>query len=504
MNHTRHSLEPDHDEMTQMGRLVLERTIDFVDRLPDRPAHGVTEPTATRLARDLLAPPPDDPQDLSALLDRMDQAAAQALESAGPGYLGLIPAGGLYTSALADLYKSAVNRYSSLASLAPVLTALEESIVRWIARDVVGLPATSGGLLTSGGSLANFSAVIAARDSLLGDDLARGTVYLSEQSHHSAAKGARLAGISPSRIRVIPSTAALQMNVHAASAMIEEDRRAGLRPFMLIGCGGTTDTGAIDPLPELARLAGLEGLWLHVDAAYGGFFALTDRGRARLAGIERADSVTLDPHKSLFLPSGIGAIVVRDRASLAGERMSGHYLQDSDTASPGDLLPDYGHLGPELTRDVKGLKAWLPLHLHGVDAFRDALNEKLDLTGMAYEKLRSIPGLELPWRPELTVIPFRARPRDGTALAAQVADQETRLLLREINANGRVFLSSTVIGNRQTIRMAILSHRTHEDRVAEALDIIAEAAGRIVTAPRVIPVDQWPYTAAERLLERIR
>lgn len=253
------------------------------------------------------------------------------------------------------------------------------------------------------------------------------------------------------------------MDPRAAEAMISADRAAGRRPFLLVGSAGTTNTGAIDPLDALADLAASHGLWYHVDGAYGGLFRLTERGRERLYGIERADSVTLDPHKTMFLPYGIGALVVRDPARLrAAHEVGGHYLQDLT----GDLgLSDFAHSGAELSRDVRGVRVWLPLHLHGVAAFRAALDEKLDLTGMVYEKLRAEPLLDVPWEPELTVVAFR-----------MADDAASRRLLGAINASGRIFLSSTVIDGRFTIRLCIVSHRSHFDRVAEAADIVTSAA----------------------------
>jgi aromatic-L-amino-acid decarboxylase len=264
------------------------------------------------------------------------------------------------------------------------------------------------------------------------------------------------------------------MDVDAAAAMIGADRRAGRRPFLLVGSAGTTNTGAVDPLPALAALASREDVWFHVDGAYGGFFRLTARGRNRLAGMELADSVTLDPHKTLFLPYGTGALVVRDPARLAAaHEVGGHYLQDLDAD---ENVPDYAHLGLELSREARGPGVWLPLHLHGVAAFRSALDEKLDLAELVHDKLSAVAELEVPWRPELSTVVFRMRPADDSPAAAQRADEASRRLLERINASRRIFLSSTVIGARYTVRLCIVSHRSHADRVAEAIDIITEAA----------------------------
>ncbi|GAA1844830.1 pyridoxal phosphate-dependent decarboxylase family protein [Asanoa iriomotensis] len=464
-----HPLEPGRAEMLRQGRLVLDRLADFVDRLPDRPANSLSpsfgSPELRKLVDELSAPPPEHGVDLAELLGKMDRAVDAALETAGPGYFAYIPGGGLYSSALATFYTHVVNRYGSVAATAPALTALEESVLRWIAQDVCGLPAGSGGLLTTGGSMANLSAIVAARHDRLGEQISDGTVYVSAYAHHSVAKAARIAGIAGQRIRVVPHTPDLRMDVAAASEMIAADRAAGLRPFLVVASAGTTDTGTIDPLPETAALAQDEGLWFHVDAAYGGFFRLTERGRRRLTGMELADSVTLDPHKTLFLPFGTGALVVRDPARLAAAHGgTGDYLQDL-----GELeLPDYAHLGPELSHEVRGLRVWLPLHLHGVAAFTAALDEKLDLTERVYAALRRMPHLEVPWPPDLTTVAFRVRAADRAT-----ADRATRELLARVNASNRVYLSSTVVDGRQTLRVTVVAHRSHESQVDEAIALIA-------------------------------
>ncbi|MEV0713791.1 aminotransferase class V-fold PLP-dependent enzyme [Asanoa sp. NPDC050611] len=466
-----HPLEPDRAEMLAQGRLVLDRLVDFVDQLPQRPANDLTgrlgKPALRDLVDELSAPPPEHGHDLVELLARMDRAVDAALETAGPGYFAYIPGGGLYSSALASFYTQVVNRYGSVAATAPALTALEESVLHWIAREVCGLPAGSGGLLTTGGSMANLSAIVAARHDKLGEQIADGTMYVTAYAHHSVAKAARIVGIAAQRIRVVPSTPDLRMDVAAAGEMIAADRAAGLRPFLIVASAGTTDTGTIDPLPDVARLADAEKLWFHVDAAYGGFFRLTERGRQRLAGMELADSVTLDPHKTLFLPFGTGALVVREPARLAAAHGgTGGYLQDL-----GELeLPDYAHLGPELSHEVRGLRVWLPLHLHGVAAFRAALDEKLDLTERAFAALRRAPDLDVPWQPDLTTVAFRVRatdPADG--------DANTRALLARVNASNRVYLSSTVIDGRQTLRLTVVAHRSHASQVDEAIDLITNA-----------------------------
>jgi aromatic-L-amino-acid decarboxylase len=318
--------------------------------------------------------------------------------------------------------------------------------------------------------MATLSAIVAARQDRLGEDFSAGTLYLSPRTHHSAAKAARIAGLPAAAVRVVPTTADLRMDVAAASQMIAADRQAGHRPFLLVANAGSTDTGTIDPLGDLGRLAAREGLWFHVDGAYGGFFQLTRRGRAALSGVEAADSIVLDPHKGLFLPYGTGVLLVRDTAPLRAAHSGdgdgdgdGSYLQD---LSGDHELPDVSALGPELSRDFRGLRVWLPLRLHGVGAFRAALDEKLDLAAHAHADLARDPRLELPWPPDLSTVAFRLRHGDD--------DANLRFLDR-INTSGHVFSSSTRVGGRVLLRLCILSHRTHLLHVDRALQIIHAA-----------------------------
>jgi aromatic-L-amino-acid decarboxylase len=279
-----------------------------------------------------------------------------------------------------------------------------------------------------------------------------------------------MAGLPETSVRIVPCTPDLRMDANAAGEMIAADRAMGRRPFLLVASAGTTSTGTIDPLPDLASLAAEQDLWFHVDGAYGGLFRLTERGRSRLGGTERADSVTLDPHKSLFLPYGTGALVVRDGRELrAAHSVGSHYLLDAGADA---VLTDFADLGLELSRELRGLRVWLPVHLYGVAAFRAALDEKLDLAGVAYDRLSREPLLEVPWKPDLTVVPFSVRS----------SEQASRELLDRINESGRVVLSSTVVEGRFLLRLCILSHRTHRDRLEEALDIIVAASRRVVAS----------------------
>jgi aromatic-L-amino-acid decarboxylase len=291
---------------------------------------------------------------------------------------------------------------------------------------------------------------------------------VSEQVHASISKAANLTGFSRRNLRIVPTDAELRMDPGALDAMVRADRADGLRPFLVVPSAGTTNTGAIDPLDAVADVAAAHGLWMHVDAAYGGFFQLTDRGRERFRGIDRADSITLDPHKGLFLPYGMGSLVVRDGAALRDAHFEGAaYLQD---LAAEEELPNFTEYSPELSRANRGFRLWLPLAVHGVSAFREALDEKLDLTDVLAEGLSAIPQVEIPWAPQLSVVAFRLRDAD---------EATNRAFLDAINASKRVFLSSTLVHGTYVLRACIVSHRTHRDRIEECIAIVGAAAERL-------------------------
>ncbi len=437
-----------------MLTLVGGRLAAFLDRIGDMPATNTDG--GAKLARSLAEPLPEEPASLRHLLRVLfEQVVPTALHTSGPGYLAYIPGGGLPASALADLIAGITNRYVGLWMAAPGLVQLETNVLKWFCT-MAGLPPTAGGILTSGGSIANLTAIVTARRERLPVDFLRGTLYVSAHAHHSVRKAAVIAGFPVENLRVIPLDACFRMRLDALAEVVATDRAAGFTPFCVVGSAGTTAVGAVDPLGALASFCQDQRLWFHVDAAYGGFFLLTDRGRATLQGIERADSITLDPHKGLFLPYGTGCVLVRDIETLrrAHSVADGGYLPAPQT--DGDRW-DFAALGPELSRDARGLRVWLPLKLAGAGAFRAALDEKLDLTAVAVEIIRAHPGLEIVAAPDLSLFAFRVR---------GPGDEPTRRLLSAINRRKRVFLTGVPLDDHGfVIRVCVLSFRTHAAQI---------------------------------------
>jgi aromatic-L-amino-acid/L-tryptophan decarboxylase len=463
-------LEPSAPEMRALVDGAMRRIVAHIESLPAQPAMNVEG--ATEFARTLVEPLPRTGTSYEELLDFLfDEAIPRSFTAAGPGYLAYVPGGGLFHSAVADLIADAVNRYVGVCAAAPALVQLEANVVRWFC-EIVGLPRGSGGVLTSGGSLANFTGIVTARKAMLPDDFLRGTLYCSKQVHHSFQKAANLAGFPYANIRELPVDEHFRVRIDALEEAIARDRRDGWTPFLIAGSAGTTGTGAVDDLEALARVAREQKLWFHVDGAYGALFMLTERGRSALKGIEQADSLILDPHKTLFLPFGTGAVLVRDaRALHRAHSLHADYLPEMQQE---DELVDFCEISPELSRDFRGLRVWLPLKLFGIQPFIEQLDEKLDLIDYAVSELRQIDGIKIVAPPQLTITAFRLvrEEEDLNAL--------NRRLLERITAKQRVMLTPTTLDDgRFVIRMAIVSHRTHRDRVEMALADIRESVAEL-------------------------
>ena len=452
-------LEPLPADRLQLGRQALQYLSDFIDHRAAAPAYpGLPE---IGVLEALRAEPPEQAVPFGDLLELLDAATRSGIDTSAGSHLSYIPNGGLYTAAVGALLAAGTNRYTGGSHGAPGAIAIEQSVIDWML-DLFELGDQAAGVLLSGGSLANFAAMVTAR-ARLGDDFSHGVVYTSERAHHSVVKAARLAGVAHSRIRPIGTDGELRLSVSDLSRAVAQDQAAGLTPMAIVGSAGTTDTGTIDPLPQLAEIARRKGAWFHLDAAYGGFFQLTERGAQRLAGIELADSITLDAHKGLFMPYGVGCLLVRDGAALVtAHEGRGAYMQDVQDL---DAVPNYFAMGPELTRPFRGLPVWLALHLHGVAAFRRELDRMLDLAERAQQELIAMPGIDPVTTPDLSVVAFRAADGDG----------RSKRIFEHINDSQIAHVSSTTIGGSFVLRLAFLNHRTTDATLDAVLELIRSA-----------------------------
>jgi glutamate/tyrosine decarboxylase-like PLP-dependent enzyme len=395
---------------------------------------------------------------------------------ASGGQLGYIPGAGLYPSALGDYLAAISNRYSGVAFAGPGAARMEYALVRWMCR-LVDYPESASGDLTSGGSTATLSALVAARDAagLNCATVPSACIYLTEQAHHCVDSALNVAGLRELRRRRIPMDERFRMDVGALREQISADRRDGLVPWLVVGSAGTTDTGAVDPIREMAEVCGEQRTWLHLDAAYGGFFTLCDEAREALDGIDRADSIVMDPHKGLGIPYGTGAVLVRDGQRLAEPNdYYADYMQEAKRSTRDEDTPwspaDYSL---ELTRHFRGPRIWLPLKLFGLEPFRASLAEKIWLARYFHVRLQQLDGFEPgPW-PDLSITTFRWRPEHPES------ERLNRRLLEAVHRDGKVFITSTRIDGTFTLRLAVLNFRTHRETVDYLLDLLEREAAAL-------------------------
>jgi len=465
------TLEPDASTMRARVDACMERIVTHLDSLDDQPAGYCEDATSAAVA--LQEALPEQGEELEPLLDIVfEQALRHTYNTASPGYLAYIPGGGLFDASLADLIANTINRYTGVWIAAPLLVQLEANAIRWLC-EVMDFPASAFGILTSGGSMSNFTAIVAARRERLPEHFLDGVLYTSDQAHYSVRKAAIMAGFPEQRVVTVESDHSGHIRLDRLQAYITRDRAAGLTPFFCLASAGTVNTGAVDDLPALSALCRQEGLWLHVDGAYGGFFYLTDRGRKRLNGIQGADSIALDPHKGLFFPYGTGVLLVRDGNTLRrAHEIRADYMPQMGP-DPALDRPDFCNLSPELSRPFRGLRLWLVLRLHGFALFRRYLDEKLDLACHAARRIAEIPGIEIVAEPELSLFAFRLHRPGHTDQALDTLNHE---FLDRILAEQRVWLSGTVVAGRFVLRICVLSFRTHREHVDEAIACIARAA----------------------------
>jgi aromatic-L-amino-acid/L-tryptophan decarboxylase len=448
------------EQMRALADLVVARCIDHVASLPQQSSCGdVYDLEAIRSIRE---PSPEQGTALEPVLDRLfGEWIPRSFTAPGPGYLAFIPGGGIFPAALADFISSTVNRFTGVWQAAPALLELEANALNWL-RDWMGFPETTRGLFTTGGSMATFNAILCARERHLGADIRRGVMYTSDQAHHSVLKSAKLAGIMPDRVRAIPCDHDYRLPVGKLAAAISADRRAGLVPFAVVSSAGTTNTGAVDPLDDIADLCAAERVWHHMDGAYGAFFYLCEEMRGLLRGLPRADSLTLDPHKGMFLPYGTGALLVRDGSALrAAHEATADYLPPMP--HPSEFYDPSQH-GPELSRGFPGLRVWLSVKMFGAAAFRS---------------VAALPHVMIDAPPELSLFAFHLT---WPGASREEEDRATRSLMDETTRRGRVMITGAVARGRYLGRVCVLSFRTHEATIDKLIEDMSASIRTIVPA----------------------
>lgn len=411
--------------------------------------------------------------DMDAILNLYkENVEQQGITTVSGKFMGYIAPCSMFYSALGDYIAAITDPYSVDYSSSPGAVRMEKMLLDWMAA-LVGYPKSALGNLASGGSIATLICIVTAREShgIKARDFEKTVVYLTQLTHHCLKKGLHVAGMGECVIREVPVDDGYRMKADALAECIENDKKQGLRPWLVVGSTGTTDLGNVDPLDAIADVASEHKLWFHIDGAYGGFFILSDLVKDKFKGVERSDSIVMNPHKTLYTPFGLGAAIIKDGELLyKAHYYTASYLQDNymeqDEFSPADL-------GPELTRHFRALRLWLPLKLIGVAPFRAALSEKILLTRYAYERMREQEGFEMGPYPELSTFAFRFLPAKGDT------DDFNRRLIAALRKDGRIFLSSTVLDDKYMIRVNILSYRTHLETMDLAINVINENIKRL-------------------------
>src|SRR5437868_5540945 len=409
------------DEMREFGYQVVDLLVEHFANVRNGPVGAKADPA--RMVALFDQDPPEagrDPNDLLAQLER--DVFPNNLHVDHPRFFAFVPGPNNFVSAMGDALAAGFNIFNGTWLGGSAAAAVELSVVRWLCR-ICGLPESAGGLFVSGGSMANLTALVAARNALLQDRIDRATIYFSDQTHSSVQRALHVIGFTREQMRKLPSDENFRLSIQTLGEAIAEVRAKGLRPFCIIAKAGTTNTGAIDPLNELADLAAKEKMWLHIDGAFGAPAVLTERGRSLLGGLERADSISLDPHKWLFQSFECGCVLVRDVALLRSAfQIKADYLRDvhrnAAEFNPGDH-------GVQLTRSFRALKVWLSVQTFGVAAFREAIARGFELAEIAERELRSRKGWEVLSSAQMATVCFRFGQKD------QIQTQLVDLAMKE-------------------------------------------------------------------------
>jgi len=466
-------LEP--DVAKALGYQLIDAVVEYRRRLRDLPA--LQRASSVALDPALREPLPSGPKDPADVVRRViDDVLPYMGRPDHPRYFAFVPGPSNIVGVLADLMASGFNVFAGTWLEGSGPAAIESTTIEWLA-GLAGMPSSAGGVFVSGGSIANLTALHAARESRLApDDRRRAVIYFSDQTHSSIERGLRILGFASDQMHQVPSTGAFTIDMAALAEAISSDRAAGRLPFCLISNAGTTNTGAVDPLEALADLCGREGLWHHVDGAFGAGAIFSATGRALLAGLGRADSFSVDPHKWIFQPYPCGCVIVRDRILLhQAFSIVPEYLKDAHV-DPGEV--NYWELSPELTRPFRALKLWMSLQVFGADAFGAAVDRGFELAELAEREVRRLPGWQISSPACMGVVTFRYATLGMDAL---VADDLNRRIALALTENGYAAILTTKIAGRIVVRMCTLNPRTTDEDIAET---ISRLDGLAKTLPR--------------------
>lgn len=459
------------EEMRRLGYAIIDMLVEHEQQLRDKPVTRVVDWKASR--RKLGDPFPEEGEAPEAVLERLQRDVfSTTMQVNHPRFFAFVPSPGNFVSAMGDALAAGLNIFAGTWVEGSGPATLELRTIDWL-RQVCGMPETTGGLFVSGGSLANLTALAVARRVKLDDDIAHSVLYCSDQTHSSVERGLRVLGFRPDNVRKLPADEGYRLPMNDLAEAVADDRAAGRRPFAVIANAGAINTGAVDPLRELAAFCRDQELWLHADGAYGAAAALSDRGRELLDGLSEVDSLSLDPHKWLFQPFEMGCVLVRRGDQLLETfRIFPEYLRDVHRHQ-GINFADYGI---QLTRSFRALKLWMSLRVFGVAAFRQAIDRGFDLAEHAQVRLRKNPDWQILHPASMAVIPFRFAPPGQTdAELDRLNDTLAALLFTEATAA----VATTTLRGHVALRLCTINPRTTEDDIDQTITRLEEIAASI-------------------------
>jgi len=457
------SLQFSREEMRSLGYRVVDVLVDHF-AAEDNADLG-DAPSRTELEERLREEVPETGEDPHVVLDQIETDVLPNTRRVDhPRFFGFVPGPNNFVSVLADALAAGFNVFSGTWISGAAAAQVELIVIDWL-RDWCDLPETTGGLFTSGGSMANVIGLAAARHAVLGQDFDNAVVYCSDQTHTSVDRALYLLGFRPEQVRRLPSDDTFCLRPDGLSDALQEDRTRGRRPFCVVANAGTTNTGAVDPIPQLADIAEAENLWLHVDGAYGASTVICERGRNRLTGLDRADSLTMDPHKWLFQPFEIGGVLVRKRRHLRQAfRLEAEYLDDA--VGEQDEV-NFSEHGIQLTRSFRALKLWMTLKVFGRKSVAEAVSRGFERAEQAEQLLRKKAAWTVVTRAQMGVVTFRCEP---TGMSDDAVDELNRRLASAIREDGTAFLTKTSLNDRPVLRLCPINPRTTSEALRETVD----------------------------------
>lgn len=465
------------EDMKAYGYRVVDMIVEHFSKLGQK--RPVTRATREQMDWLLQEPIPESP---TPVMDVLDHVQKNIFENSAhldhPKFYSFVPSPNNIVSTFADALATGFNLFSGAWVSSPGAAELEMLTTNWLLR-LFGFPVVEGGgLFVSGGSMANLTAMVTARQSMLGDDFSKGVAYWSDQTHSSVERAARVIGLRTDQIRIVETDANFRMNIDALRDAVEQDTRDGKQPFLVVANGGTTNTAAVDPLYPISTLCRHRNLWMHVDAAYGGGAILCPKGKEALSGIEMADSVTIDPHKWFHQPYEIGCLLVRDNRRLSGTfRTQPAYLRDLVGTSEEINFYD---LGIQLTRRFRAFKFYMSMKTYGIGAFRKTVDDSIELAEKFESHLTQTPHWQVITGANLAVITFRYRP-DNSDMSDEEIDKLNQHLSDRIIAEGQAMLATTLVNGKTVLRMCLINPRTTFQTLMETTQTLESYASEFIT-----------------------